>query len=113
VVGGGQRTFDATTDPIGNGRAVSMLLAREGSKVAVADLNLKSAQNTVEQIISEGGQAISLQADISREDDVARMIEQARSNLPGLDGLVLVVGIFENTNISKRRENVLDEKIRG
>jgi hypothetical protein len=48
VVGGGQRTFVVATDPIGNSRAISILLAREGSKVAVADLSLQSAQNTVE-----------------------------------------------------------------
>jgi NAD(P)-dependent dehydrogenase (short-subunit alcohol dehydrogenase family) len=39
VVGGGQRTFDAATDPVGNGRAMSLLFAREGAHVAVADLN--------------------------------------------------------------------------
>src|SRR6478736_8425840 len=32
VVGGGQRTFDATTDPVGNGRAMSLLFAREGAQ---------------------------------------------------------------------------------
>jgi NAD(P)-dependent dehydrogenase (short-subunit alcohol dehydrogenase family) len=37
VVGGGQRTFDAATDPVGNGRAMSLLFAREGAHVAVAD----------------------------------------------------------------------------
>jgi NAD(P)-dependent dehydrogenase (short-subunit alcohol dehydrogenase family) len=39
VVGGGQRTFDAVTDPVGNGRAMSLLFAREGAHVAVVDLN--------------------------------------------------------------------------
>ena len=41
VVGGGQRTFDAATDPVGNGRAMSLLFAREGAHVAVADVNLR------------------------------------------------------------------------
>lgn len=118
VVGGGQRTFDAATDPIGNGRAISILLAREGSKVAVADVNLQSARNTVEQIISEGGQAVPLQADISREEDVGRMIEQAGSNLAGLDGLVLVVGIFGNTGLTSLRvkedwDDILAPNLRG
>jgi hypothetical protein len=31
VVGGGQRNFDPATDPIGNGRATSLLCAREGA----------------------------------------------------------------------------------
>ena len=46
VVGGGQRTFDEATDPIGNGRAMSLLFAREGAQVAVADINLASARRT-------------------------------------------------------------------
>ena len=50
VVGGGQRTFDAATDPIGNGRAMSILFAREGARVAVADLNAASAAETVARI---------------------------------------------------------------
>src|SRR4030095_7767562 len=50
VVGGGQRTFDAATDPIGNGRAMSILFAREGARVAVADRNATSAAETVARI---------------------------------------------------------------
>ena len=48
VVGGGQRVVDAATDPVGNGRAMSLLCAREGARVAVADINLESAVETVE-----------------------------------------------------------------
>jgi hypothetical protein len=33
IVGGGQRILDAATDPIGNGRAMSLLCAREGAQV--------------------------------------------------------------------------------
>ena len=35
IVGGGQRIFDAATDPTGNGRAMSILCARESAHVAV------------------------------------------------------------------------------
>src|SRR6266542_1971740 len=69
VVGGGQRTFDAATDPVGNGRAMSLLFA------------------------SEGGRAFSIEADIAREADVNRMIDDAIDGLGGLDGMVLNVGI--------------------
>ena len=49
VVGGGQRTFDAATDPVGNGRAMSLLFAKEGAHVAVADVNRASADDTVQR----------------------------------------------------------------
>lgn len=93
VVGGGQRIFDAATDPIGNGRAMSLLFAREGAKVAVADVNRESAEETVAKIASERGEAIAITADIEREVDVTRMIAEAHDRLGGLDGLLLNVGI--------------------
>src|SRR3954453_17353841 len=93
VVGGGQRTFDAATDPVGNGRAMSLLFAKEGAHVAVADIHRASADDTVTRIAAEGGRAFSIEADIAREADVVRMIDEAMEGLGGLDGMVLNVGI--------------------
>ena len=93
VVGGGQRTFDAATDPIGNGRAMALLFAREGAHVAVADARRTSAEETVETIRQDGGRACALEADIAREADVVRMVAGAEAELGGLDGMVLNVGI--------------------
>ena len=40
VVGGGQQDHDVEDPPVGNGRAISVLCAREGASVAVADLQV-------------------------------------------------------------------------
>jgi NAD(P)-dependent dehydrogenase (short-subunit alcohol dehydrogenase family) len=93
VVGGGQRVVDAATDPIGNGRAMSVLFAREGALVAVADVNLPSAEATVTKIGIDGGKGVAIHADISKPEDITRMISEAESKLGGLDGLVLNVGV--------------------
>jgi len=93
VVGGGQRVVDAATDPMGNGRAMCLLFAREGAHVAVADRNGASAEETVGLITAEHGSAFAIEADITHEGDVARMVAEARDALGGLDGLVLNVGI--------------------
>lgn len=93
IVGGGQQVVDAATDPVGNGRAMSILFAREGARVAVADRNLAAAEATCALIRAEGGQPLAIEADIAREADVARMVEEAAAGLGGLDGLVLNVGI--------------------
>jgi len=93
VVGGGQRTFDAATDPVGNGRAMSLLFAKEGAHVAVADIHRASADDTVSRIAAEGGRAFSIAADIANEEDVTRMVDEAVNGLGGLDGMVLNVGI--------------------
>lgn len=93
VVGGGQRIVDAATDPVGNGRAMSLLFAREGAAVAVADLRRPAAQATADLIAGEGGEAHVIKADITREDDIRRMVAEAVQALGGLDGLVLNVGV--------------------
>ena len=56
-------------------------------------MNRESAEDTVQRITAEGGQAFSIEADIAREDDVNRMIDEAMDGLGGLDGMVLNVGI--------------------
>jgi len=93
VVGGGQQVVDAQTDPVGNGRAMSLLFAREGAHVAVADRSAEAGQATVDMIQAEGGKATLIQADISREDDIVRMVGTAVEDLGGLDGIVFNVGI--------------------
>ncbi|MBX3491761.1 MAG: SDR family oxidoreductase [Parvibaculum sp.] len=93
VVGGGQRVLDAATDPVGNGRAMSILFAREGASVAVADINKASADETVAKIAAEGGKASPIEADISNPANIPRMVAEAEKALGGLDGLVLNVGI--------------------
>ena len=93
IVGGGQRVLDAATDPVGNGRAMSLLFAREGASVAVADMNRASAEETVSLIGKEGGKAHAIEADISRPADIERMIAEAEAALGAIDGLVLNVGI--------------------
>jgi NAD(P)-dependent dehydrogenase (short-subunit alcohol dehydrogenase family) len=117
IVGGGQRIFDAATDPIGNGRAMSILCAREGGHVAVADVIKDSAQHTVNRITEEGGRAFAVQADVTRESDVARMIEEAHRTMGGLDGMVLNVGTFGKTGLdgvtAEDWNRIYDVNVRG
>jgi NAD(P)-dependent dehydrogenase (short-subunit alcohol dehydrogenase family) len=94
VVGGGQRLFDPATDPIGNGRAMCRLYAREGARVAVADANLDSARDTLTQMTDEGGAGAAIRADVLSEADVARMFDEAIDAFGALDGMVYNVGTF-------------------
>src|SRR6185312_9193348 len=91
VLGGGQMDIGEADTPIGNGRAMSALFAREGAKVAVADRDLKAADATVAMI--EDGRGFAIRADATKEDDIVRMIDSAVSQMGGLDGLALNVGI--------------------
>jgi NAD(P)-dependent dehydrogenase (short-subunit alcohol dehydrogenase family) len=79
--------------PIGNGRAISVLCAREGAKVAVADRDAKSADATIAMIAREGGVARAVVADVTKETDIERMVDETFAHLGHLDGIVLNVGI--------------------
>ncbi len=70
ILGGGQ-TPGAT---IGNGRATAILLAREGATVVIADRDLASAQDTVDMIAAEGGDAAAVHVDATSEASVAALI---------------------------------------
>ncbi|HUO93174.1 MAG TPA: SDR family NAD(P)-dependent oxidoreductase [Rhizomicrobium sp.] len=93
VVGGGQMDIGEADTPVGNGRAMSVLFAREGAHVAVADRDRVSAQATVAMIEAERGRGFAIAADATKEDAVATMMAEALQGLGGLDGLVLNVGI--------------------
>jgi NAD(P)-dependent dehydrogenase (short-subunit alcohol dehydrogenase family) len=93
VVGGGQMEIGEPDTPIGNGRAISILCAREGASVAVADRIGESAAATVTAISQEGRTTHAITADVTHEADVIRMVDEAVAALGGLDGLVLNVGI--------------------
>jgi NAD(P)-dependent dehydrogenase (short-subunit alcohol dehydrogenase family) len=69
VVGAGQTPGDT----IGNGRASAILYAREGARVVAVDRHLASAQETVEMIEAEGGTAIAVKADATREEDCGEL----------------------------------------
>ena len=59
----------------GIGRATALAFAREGARVAVADIVAEAARETVAQVNTAGGQAISLSGEVTRDADVRAMIE--------------------------------------
>ncbi len=89
VVGAGQRKIIDEEPPIGNGRAMAVLFAREGAQVACIDVNKEAADNTVAQITSEGGKAFADIVDVSDAAAIAPAVERCAKQLGGLDGLAL------------------------
>lgn len=89
VVGAGQIEGGS----VGNGRAVALVLAQEGAKVLAADRNLEAAEDTVEQITREGGQAVAVRADVTSEDDIAAMTAACLERWGRIDILHNNVGV--------------------
>ncbi|HEV3114465.1 MAG TPA: SDR family NAD(P)-dependent oxidoreductase [Candidatus Binataceae bacterium] len=59
----------------GIGRGCALLFAKEGARVAVADIDEQSAAETVRQIRGQGGEAIAIAADVSSPEDAQAMVE--------------------------------------
>lgn len=93
IVGAGTRRSDEPDPPIGNGRAISVLAAREGASVACADADADAARGTAEYIEREGGRGIVLIADVADATACEAVVLQAAEQLGGLDGVVCNVGI--------------------
>lgn len=89
VIGGGQTPGET----IGNGRAAAIEFAREGARVAVADLDLASAEETVAMIEAEGNRARAHPVDVRREASVRALIAAVISDWQQIDVLHNNVGV--------------------
>ena len=58
----------------GNGKATAVAYSREGARVLAVDLSLPAAQETAAIIRAEGGVCEAIQADVTVDADVARVV---------------------------------------
>lgn len=79
----------------GNGKATAVLYAREGAKVIANDINLAAAQETADLIRVEKGTVVPAGGDVSKSQDVQRLISLALDSFGRIDGLHNNVGIVE------------------
>ena len=97
----------------GFGRATAVLFAKEGAKVVVADLNPDTAGETVDLIKQQGGEAISVKADVSEAKDCENMIQTAVDRFGKLDVLHNNAGIpMTATSIEDSTEELWDRLIK-
>jgi NAD(P)-dependent dehydrogenase (short-subunit alcohol dehydrogenase family) len=90
----------------GLGRAQAMLLAKEGAKVVVTDMDEAQGKRAAEEIREEGGEAIFIRHDVSKEIEWNRVISETLEQFGKLDILVNNAGV----NLWKKIEDTsLDE----
>jgi 3-oxoacyl-[acyl-carrier protein] reductase len=75
----------------GIGKACAQTLAEAGAQIAIVDINLAGAQETVASL---GGQGLALKCDLSSAEDVAAMCQQVNAAWGGVDILVNCAGII-------------------
>ena len=85
----------------GIGRAAAELLAAEGARVAVADVNLAGAEDVASGIEARGGQALALAADVSQPEQIAPMFDAVLRRFGRLDVLHNNAGVFAKTAVDE------------
>jgi NAD(P)-dependent dehydrogenase (short-subunit alcohol dehydrogenase family) len=84
----------------GDGKATATLFAREGARVAVIDIDLAAATETVSIIEREGGEALALQADVTDAGAVERAVQKTLDQWGRIDVLHNNVGIHRHESMS-------------
>lgn len=82
-----------TGGALGIGRATALEFAREGARVAVADVNEAAGQAVLRQIGETPGKGLFVRADVSKSADCQRVVAETVARFGGVDVLFNNVGI--------------------
>ena len=93
---------------VGNGKATAVLFAREGARVLLVDAVVERAEETLEMIEAEGGEASVLAADVTSNDDCRAMVAAAVERYGRLDILDNNVGIPKRQTVVEVSEDDWD-----
>ena len=93
----------------GIGKATASLLAKEGAKVVIADINEVNGKKVAEEIRREGGKALFVKHDVTSESDWSQVIEKTLAEFGKLDIMVNNAGVM----LVKKIEDMSLEEWRG
>jgi NAD(P)-dependent dehydrogenase (short-subunit alcohol dehydrogenase family) len=80
----------------GMGKEIAALFAKEGAKVVIADINRETLDGVAAEIVADGGIATPVIANVTKEEDIQKMIDVAVEAYGTLDILVNNAGIMDN-----------------
>lgn len=90
------------------GRGMALRLAEEGARVAVNDINLVKANETVKMVLNQDGSAKEYGADLTKAAEVQEMIDQIITDWGCLDILVNNAGDVRDALLTKMTEEAWD-----
>lgn len=95
----------------GLGRCYGMAMAKAGAVVAVADINMAAARETVKAIKDAGGRAVAVQCDVTKSAEFEYLLDITEGQLGPLDVLLNIAGMFPRVALVDMDEAVWDEVI--
>jgi len=96
----------------GIGRAIALALTREGADVIVNDVDPPSAEATANEARTMGRRALSIVADVSKKEEVIKMVETAIKAFGKIDILVNNAGIFSSIPLEDMPEENWDKTLK-
>lgn len=103
----------------GFGRTTAILFAREGARLVVADWNAEGGASAADEIKKDGGEAIFIEADVSKAQDARRMIKDTADTYGRIDVLFNNAGILGPRGIytadfpDEEAERLIDVNFKG
>jgi NAD(P)-dependent dehydrogenase (short-subunit alcohol dehydrogenase family) len=82
-----------TGGAIGLGKAFGEALAEFGADIAIGDIDEATARETAAQIEKMGRRSLVVKADVTRPDDVQRMVDETVAHLGAIDILINNAGV--------------------
>lgn len=96
----------------GIGREIALTFSSKGAKVVVNYSGSEDkAQEVVDKIIADGGEAIKIKANVSDENDVKAMVKEITKTFGSLDILVNNAGITKDNLLMRMSEADFDDVI--
>jgi len=95
----------------GIGRASVMALAREGAQTIVADINPANAAKVASEVTALGCQVIAVETDVSKKNQVQRIVQAGIERFGKIDILVNAAGIGASGDVKDMSEDVFDSVI--
>jgi len=83
----------------GLGKAIATLLAKEGARVTLTDINEAGVKKAAEEIRKTGGDVLFIRHDVTSESDWAEVMKVTLEHFQKLDILVNCAGIFHGKSI--------------
>ncbi len=95
-----QRVIIVTGGGSGIGRGIAELLAKDGARVVIAEIDPSCGTRVADEIKRAGGEALFIETDVSREDSVCGMVEMTLSQWGEVYGLINNAGIVKESDLS-------------